>query len=414
MTSGLPVDNFDMNPEAVRARFEWAVRQGNPRWLWPDTTVAGWQAALASIEKATRIVLNEGRTATLEGDPDDIGIAAFTSGMGPLLGYWIGNGLIDTAPAVGATLQLHHWHNALRMEHLTPHAVAAVEALAEAGLRVTVLKGMHTAHAYFPDPAARPLSDIDLLIEADQEPAAAKILGGLGYLPERASHGERSWRMPGTPPKPPSLSLVHRDGPWNVDLHTSLDRRHSPGAPMVELDKAFRERVPCVWPRSSKAEVLPLPELTLHLACHAAGSFVSMTMLRLTELTLVIRHVEDERSSFWDRLLGLAEQTGVMGSAYPALCLVDNLSPNTVPRTVLRTLERQTTPAVRRILRQHRPATCHRVHGVSLQERFMWIQSFRGWLREILLDLFPPLGVREALKVYKMRIWRLARGQVTP
>ena len=66
MTSGPPVDQFDMNPEAVHARFEWAARQGDPKWLWPATTVRGWRAALTAIGQATRIVLNEGRAATLE------------------------------------------------------------------------------------------------------------------------------------------------------------------------------------------------------------------------------------------------------------------------------------------------------------------------------------------------------------
>ena len=77
MTSGPPVDQFDMNPEAVHARFEWAARQGDPKWLWPATTVTGWRAALTAIGQATRIVLNEGRAATLEGDDEPILLADF-------------------------------------------------------------------------------------------------------------------------------------------------------------------------------------------------------------------------------------------------------------------------------------------------------------------------------------------------
>lgn len=414
MTSSLPVDHFDMTSEAVRARFEWAVRQGNPRWLWPDATVAGWRTALSGIEQATRTVVHQGRTATLDGDPDDLGVAAFTSGMGPLLGYWIESGVLDTTPEAAAVLQLHYWHNARRMEYLRPHAVAAVDALADAGVRVTVLKGIHTAHAYFPHPATRPLSDIDLLIEPAQEPAAAEILGGLGYRPERAIYGEQSWRLSGAPIEPRSLSLVHRDGPWNIDLHTALDRRYTPGASWVELDKALRGRARHDWPVSPKAEALAPPELTLHLACHTGRALTSTTMLRLTELALVIGHIDGERASFWDRFLTLAEQTGVPGSAYPALRLVNDLVPDRVPQAVLLALERRAPPAVRRILGRLTPTNCHRVHGCSLRERFMWVRSFRGWLREISIDLFPPLGAREVLHIYKMRFWRLARGQVTP
>src|SRR5687767_10049676 len=100
MTAALPHNYFDVSSEDVLSRFRWARRQGNPLWVWPDTPVANWQSALVQIEAALRRVLAR-EPAALEGnDPEDIAIAAYTSGMGPLLGFWAVNGALHAEPTV--------------------------------------------------------------------------------------------------------------------------------------------------------------------------------------------------------------------------------------------------------------------------------------------------------------------------
>jgi hypothetical protein len=37
--------------------------------------------------------------------------------------------------------------------------------------------------------------------------------------------------------QPRTLSFVHRDDPWSIDLQTSLNRRYSYGAPVIALDR---------------------------------------------------------------------------------------------------------------------------------------------------------------------------------
>lgn len=411
----LALDHFDLPTDAVRDRFRSAHRRGTHLWLWPEITTERWQEALFQIERATRLILTGGNSmrASLEGRADDIGIAAFTSGMGPLLGYWAEQGLLDADPPIRAVLQLHYYHNCRRMEQLVQHASAVVEALATAGIRVTVLKGMHTAFAYFPRPGTRPVSDVDLLIAPSDKHAAAKVLRILGYLPGAVSTGEQSWRMSGSPTEPRSLSLTHQDNPWVVDLHTSLDRRYSPGAPVIALDGALgscREQ----WGPAPHGQVLPLSELAFHLAFHASTPFASLTLIRLTELVLVIRSIGDERRSvFWDRFLVLAQQTGVASCVYPALHFANSLVQGTVPEKVLQTLRDHAPPAVRRVVGRLTPSTCQGMRRYSLEERFMWTSTFRGWAREILLDLFPPVGARELLRIYAWRFRVLARGPIT-
>ena len=111
----LPLDAFDLAPAEVQQRLAWAVRQCNRGWLWPGTPVAGWRNALLQIGRVTREVLLEGRATTaLTGDR--LGVAAFTSGMGPLLGYWGVQGKLRASPETLALLELHYRHNVLLME----------------------------------------------------------------------------------------------------------------------------------------------------------------------------------------------------------------------------------------------------------------------------------------------------------
>jgi hypothetical protein len=58
--------------------------------------------------------------------------------------------------------------------------------LAEAGIRSATLKGPSLGEAIYGDPGRRPSSDVDLLVAADQLPAAVEAVRGMGYvvLPE--------------------------------------------------------------------------------------------------------------------------------------------------------------------------------------------------------------------------------------
>src|SRR5438128_1120704 len=108
MPTVLPLDAFDLTEHEVRERFDHAVRQGHRNWLWPDASVEGWRAALAQFEAVARQVLTDGRGhEPLQGRPEDIGVAGYTSGMGPLLGAWLRQGLIVAPAGIAETLDLH-------------------------------------------------------------------------------------------------------------------------------------------------------------------------------------------------------------------------------------------------------------------------------------------------------------------
>jgi hypothetical protein len=73
---------------------------------------------------------------------------------------------------------------ALRLE---ARLIEVAEALAGAGVDVTVLKGPAIAHGYYPHAGWRPFSDLDLLVDGDQWATTAETLTELGFereLPE--------------------------------------------------------------------------------------------------------------------------------------------------------------------------------------------------------------------------------------
>lgn len=413
----LAFDAFDLAPAAVRERFLWARRQGHPSWLWPDITIEQWREALAQIETVVREVLSGKPGAKpLGGDPDALGVACYTSGVGPLLGHWIEQGLVAASPLTAAILKLHLQHNRLRMERMTEQAVDIIGALASRGIAVTVLKGMHTGHVHFPEPGTRPASDMDLLIDGSAEPAANEILRVAGFQPGRSTRWppQRDWRRPEVPVEPRSLCFVHADDPWSIDLQTSLNRQISTGMPMAYLDDAAVAAVE-YWPVFHNAAVLPQPLLLLQLAVHASYGFENLTLLRLLELAFVIRR--DVRAGYlaWEEFLAAAGRARSLDFTYPALQLCEELVPHSVPADVIARCRHAAPTAVRAVVEGLTPATAQRVDRCSLTERFMWTNSRANIVRQIIHEVIPPNvnSLSDLFRIYRMRAWRLARRTVT-
>lgn len=408
---------LELAPETVQQRFAWARRQGQPFWLWPDLRVERWRDALGQIEAVFQSALSApGDRATLDGDEEALGIAGYTSGTGPLLGWWIKQDAIAAPPAVAELFALHLEHNQLRMRRMTHEAVQLAQLLSGAGIEATVLKGMHTAHAYFPEPATRPASDIDLLVPAYAEDRAGEVLRSAGYLPGPCTPmpKARNWTRSGVASQPLSLAFVHADDPWSVDLQTTLNRRYSPGAPIVPLDEAYAESTPEPWPVARDAKVLTQPLLLLHLAVHACCGLSNLSLLRLVEIIFVIRRDTTCGLLIWSEFLAMAGRVGATGLIYPALKLCDALSPGIVPDAVLAATRVHVPASARRVIDPLAPADAQSLTRCSLSERFMWTGSLKWKARQLAVDLVPDSGsIRELASIYASRAWRLARGTVT-
>ena len=409
----LALDHYDLAPAQVQRRFAWARRQGNPAWLWPGVPVEEWREALGRVEDCVRAILSRGTSRTpFDGNPDAIGLACYTSGTGPILGWWIKQGSLAASPHVAAVLELHLRHNRLRSARLEAAARALADALTEREIGVVLLKGAHTAAAYFPEPGARPASDIDLLIHPAQAPAAEAVLRSAGFDAGSRGLRESGWRLPAVPAQPRSLMLVHADDPWSVDLHVSLDVPVGRGLPAARLDLAKPMDSVAVWQGHSRAKVLSQPLLLLHLAVHAGAGLHNLTMLRLIELEAIIRNDTAAGLLSWDGFLALARETGSLGYAYPALRMCDKLAPGTVPQSVLTRCSRHAPAAVIRIVDGLEPATAQRVARSSIAEHFMWAGHWRDRLGQLAFDMVAPGPWRSIGPIYKKRAWQLFRRRI--
>jgi hypothetical protein len=396
----------------VGRRFGEAVRAGRPEWLWFEVAESGWTKAVATIETALRDVLTLGRSDdALIDDPVALSIACYTSGTGPLLGSWIEQGKLTTTAANAEILGIHLEHNRARMEQLTARAAVAVEALAKSGASPVVMKGMHTAHHYFDEPGQRIASDIDLLIGANQLPIAAEVLVKLGYQPGKGGFAQRSWAMPEIATRPLTLTFVHRDDPWSIDLHQGVTRKLAGGSHIVDIGTLIPTVALEKWGISGTGGVFPPPLLLAHLLVHAGCTFESLTLQRQYEIGLVIRKHGGREGFDWSAFTVLCDRAGLWPFLYPALCCAERLSPNLVPGSIM-LRSRDATPAmVQKLVESHSAASIHRAARWSWTERFMWADGMLPRLRQVIDELGMPghLNSRELMQAWQRRIYRQLR-----
>ncbi|MCI0570603.1 MAG: nucleotidyltransferase family protein [Myxococcaceae bacterium] len=135
-----------------------------------------------------------------------------------------------------------------------------LRALAEEGIIPVLLKGYGLAVRFYPDPLARPCSDVDLLVSPDELPRAERALTGLGL------------RHDGDPGITDVYSEHHHvafTGPGGaVDLHFRAFRgfgdaslTHAQVAPMLQLGEV----------EGLAARFLVPEDELVYLSAHAAG-----------------------------------------------------------------------------------------------------------------------------------------------
>lgn len=409
MDRGVPfTDGQLLTEEQALARLDPGRSRGSSHWPWPNLSMKDCRAALRQFEGAASDILAHGVAgAPLAGDPEVLGLAGYISGMGPLLGHWIATKALAAPADVAETFACHLDHNRARAARMTRDTAAIVAQLASLGIESTVLKGMHTAHAYFPL-GTRPAADVDLLVSDGDASRANRYFEDSGAELIARHDFEMTWRPSSSSRAPRTLRYLHRDDPWAIDLHWTLDRRRAAWAPWLRFtgiaNPGEAPRLECIG-----AHVLPQPLLLLYLACHASCDFQNMTLLRQVELALVIRRDSQLGTLQWAEMLAQGERTHLLGAIYPALFLCEKLCPGTVPEHVIARCQARAPAAVARMVRGLTPAGAQRLKRLSPLERFMWAGSPREFARYFISDLFSPgRSASETMKIQRARIRRIA------
>jgi len=408
MNSGEAAFLPNLDPEEVRTRIASARKRGLPRWLWPDIHPKYWRAALSEIAGVlTHILTDQPGDVRLDGDPRVLSLAAYTSGTGPLLGYFVERGKLLAAPAVSDMLAIHLSHNRKRMEMLRREATAAAQLLADNGIVPIVLKGLHTAFAYFPEPGFRPISDIDLIVTPDGLKQAEDIFRSSGYAGKVMSQVpyQCDWTRAGGRTTPHSLLHVHADDPWSIDLQTTIDR-HLRNVGIVHLDRFVSSDQLDMWPLSSAARVLRQPLLLVVLAAHASQHLINLSLGRIVELALVARADQASGALDWDAFLRIAHEVGPR-YLYPALFACERLIPGTIPSQVLKTCEADAPSELKRLLARRDVALLQPLDHHSFAERYMWFGGWWNRLRRLVREVDPGPADRTPRKAFMVYLNRL-------
>jgi hypothetical protein len=364
----------------------------DPRELWPQLSEDSFSAAMEAIAEVTGAVLlrSAARLRIPDRVPADVlGITAFASGMGPLLGYWIETGRLDTDDETAAILTIHLEHGRLRAERIRGMLGRLLDELNSAGAEVVLLKGARLARSYYPDPGTRPMSDIDLLVSASDAATARDVLGDMGMTPELAADHATSWA---SSLQIASLEYDHVDNPLKIDLHTSLDRKVR--SSRARFDFSF-ESDTAEWDgRGGSVRALRPPLLIWHLSVHVAAHFYWFRLLQLVDLVLVSR--AHRRPEVWQELLERIDRVGEHRFAYPGLVLAERLAPSSVPPDVLEHLGRNTPARIHRVVDAMSPAKTQRLFHTSIEEALMWADS--PWSRFLYIaEKFRPQWMRQWL-----------------
>jgi Uncharacterised nucleotidyltransferase len=402
----------ELSPEQVRRRLLHARRNGYAAWLWPDVDVGHWRASLAEIVTVTRSVLAaESNTKLACDDARAMCIAAYTSGMGPLLGFWIENGSVHAPSDIGELLRLHLFHNRRRMARLSDVLRRSVKQLNDANIVPTSLKGMDTASRYFPEPGVRPLSDIDMFVRAELIPKAERILSEAGFerVPRTRSPYACDWIDSSVRRFPRTLAFVHEDDPWSIDILGTLDKRLSTGARICfDALSSYARRAD--WPGNVRAQVMGQPLLALYLAVHFSQTLLNATVLRALELVLVIRRDSADGTLEWEDFLGAAAIMGGPRYVYPALVFVEQLAPGTIPSSVMEAATSDASKNLCNVVATLTLATAQPLDRHSMQERFMWAGSWRERFLQIASELsFDGRGKPFDMAIHSIgtKLWAL-------
>ena len=358
------------------------------RDLWPDVPLPVFRAAERELGRVASAVLRDAPSPVVLRWPASgaraLGVAAFAGGVGALMGYWCETGRIAAEPGVADLLAIHLHHGRRRLGRLREELERVAGALAERGIDVCLLKGMHTAYRYFPEPGSRVSSDIDLLVRPDDWLAACDVLRGLGLVETRNPSHPRvsSWGLPGSQTVP-TLAYAHANAPWSIDMHWSLDRVPFAGLEtgLGTPDASASE----VWEEFCRpVRILAQPLLLTYLALHASSHFYAVSQLRLIELVLVARRDFADRAEPWERFADLVARTGSGRFVFPALDLAERFVPGTFDGRVLGRIANAAPRRLRRLVRRMAPATAQRLHPYpGLRERFVWLATVGEWLAAV-------------------------------
>ncbi len=124
-------------------------------------------------------------------------VQAELHGMAPLLWHHIHRSGFSIPPEIEQALRGSYLRQRYFTQAHTRVLLEITELFEEAGIRALVLKGLGLAYQIYPDPALRPISDIDLFLKKDEVIPALHLLADAGFRVDtpRIPLGQFPWEV---------------------------------------------------------------------------------------------------------------------------------------------------------------------------------------------------------------------------
>lgn len=289
-----------LKPSALvsRIRFE-------PERLFADPRYAACAAAaVAAVEKGDAGAISEELRGTRfssnekNGDAAKLEVAAFaisTQGLTALVSRC--RGVSALPPPVAEFIFEEIPRARARANRLLETLAATVGALRTAGVEVVALKGATLAFFHYPDPALRPMGDLDLLLAEPGDLArATKALGGAGWRALLDTPRHRVFVRPDECVARPASE--DPDNPVRIEIHTSF--RLPVLGRVYDASAALRHGAETRDLAGTPVAIASGDALLTHLLFHAAEDFAGNGIrgIQAHDFRLLARRQKEKNGAF--------------------------------------------------------------------------------------------------------------------
>ncbi|GIK56063.1 MAG: nucleotidyltransferase family protein [Chloroflexi bacterium] len=290
-------------------------------------------------------------------------------------------------------------------------------AFAAVGVETVLLKGIAFCLTLYPDPAVRPMNDLDLWLQPADLPAAWRMMAGQGF------HDKGLWPdVTAIPEHITQLDFYPGDlktSPLSVELHWDLSQREGVRG-RLPLARWWAEAVCIPW-RGQLLRVLSPGAALVHTAVHQFLEHRAEIRWRwLLDIDQLVRGRPAYHLSpvDWQQVAADADAAGVLPAVQAALRLVARELATPLPEPALTLLAQESDPAQCQLARY-----IANPHRSTAGKVLLNAQNTPGWRQKtaVILPTFFPhptymmqryhIRHKALLPIYYLA--RLLKGAVT-
>ena len=312
------------------------------------TTSRGFGRENALLFAAVRVQPPESPIAATALDWPYLFDAAVRQGIAPLLHAWLLSHPAAGVPASWADrLKLEYWSTHFTNRLLLSELARISEAAVRADLPFIPLKGAVLSTEFYPAPALRPMSDLDLLVRAEDLDRMGQLLHTLEYFTVEASpsySGDQDLDAASRE----HVWVAYRSHEW-VMVEYRAEAMQSAMARLSDLDPSLadvsRAAAGDIWTRARRGSNglrMSTEDLLLHVTAHLAAQHSDFRLIWLHDIARIV--ARDPRLD-WEYIAATADRLRIAGPVAAAFDAVRRWLDAPIPDAVVADLARRSQPS---------------------------------------------------------------------